>query len=124
LKEQILDQFPSSVRVTYNVEKIQFILVGREIEPGVYASTVDWPDFDLNLWSNYYFDLDFSSDPNYETEYVDSNHVMKFDHWFYETNLKIRVVKQIRGTNGEYLGEIAVDFYKLRDYDKLFGDLE
>ena len=118
------NSFPSAVRIMYNFEKYQFILVGKEIEPKVFASTVDWPEYNINWWSSYYFATNNAPDPNYETEFIGKDGNMKASSWFYETNLKIRIVKQIRGINNEYLGEIAVDFYKLRDFNKLFSNIE
>lgn len=108
----IISDFPSAVRASYNIEKYQYILKGRQIEDGVSATTAEWPENNLNYWSNYYFEKGDLLNPNGE---------IKLDHWFYETNLKYRIVVQIRSPDNRYLGEVAVDFYKFRNFNKLFS---
>jgi len=105
------------VRVMWSYEREQVFVLGREITPGIYALTGDWPEHGLVFWSKYFFDSDYSPDNN--TEHIRLGK-MDYPYWFYETNLKIRIVKQVNDSKGNYLGEIAIDFYKFDNYDVLF----
>lgn len=120
LNRELLEKYPNCVRVMWSHGKFQLFVLGKEIEPGIRATTAEWPAVNLVLWDRYYWEVD-SAPPGFETEYVDSQGIMKFPEWYYETNLKIRIVKQIRDGEGRYAGELAADFYKFDSYRTLFA---
>ena len=45
---------------------------------------------------------------------------LEVDYWFYESNLKLCVVRKIYDNDGKYYGELSMDFYKLDKYNELF----
>lgn len=119
LKKEILNHYANCPRVMWSLGMAQFFVIGKEIEKGVYASTAEWPDFELVYWNDYYFDAEYLPE-GVTTKYIGKEGQMRFREWYYESNLKIRIVKQIRDKDNNYLGELAVDFYKFDDYEKLF----
>lgn len=116
LSKSVLDHFNNCPRLMYSIERTQFFVLGKEISNGVFAST---DGLSLVYWGDYYFGVDYSA-PGTTTKFIGSNGQMNFKEWYYESNIKIRIVKQIRDEEGKYCGELAVDFYKFDDYDKLF----
>lgn len=110
--------FSECIRLMWSYEREQIFVIGKEISPDLYASTAEWPDYELVYWNKYYFDGDYA--PHNSTDQLE-NGIMKYSYWFYETNLKIRIVYKIEDNEGQYLGEFSVDFYKFDDFDSLFN---
>lgn len=120
IKDLLIITLPGVVRGMYAIDDIQYIEAAIEIEDGLFANTLDF-EFDTTdqvYWTSYLLN---SQPTKYKREDVlDKEGRMKYREWFYESNLKIRIVKQIRDEKGNYYGELYIDYYKLDEYDKLF----
>jgi hypothetical protein len=120
LSENLIKANDFVVRCMFAINSIQYIEVAKRLSNGQPAKTLFSMETDTVYWMNvlegqYPFgDL--------KKRHTDEQGLIKYDHWFYESNLKIRIVKQIRDKNNKYLGEIYVDYYKLDKYEELFDE--
>lgn len=118
LQNQLLPTLPGAIRCMIAIEDIQYIEVAIKINENMSAITVD-PEFGDNVyWTAYLMGGQPTELP--KEDVIDDQGVIKYNEWFYESNMKLRIVKQIRDTDGKYYGEIYADYYKLDQYDKLF----
>jgi len=119
VKINLLDKYINCVRIIYGIRMTTVFEVAKKIN-GEFATTPYWPDSELTLWSDYYMYAEYAPKQTYK---IVENYAIKYPYWFYESNLKLIVVVQVRDEEGNYYGELRVDFYKFEDYDMLFDKL-
>lgn len=73
------------------------------------------------FWSIHYFAQLWGKEPLYKDSGKVYNRDLTQDYWFYESNMKIVVVQRMRDKEGNYFGDISMEFYKLDNFDKLFN---
>ncbi len=121
LKDKFLPKLKNGIRCMIAVKNMQYVEVAKEIEKNIYAATVSPDDpTDSVYWFRYLNHpelLGIKSD-----DILDAQGNIKFHEFFYESNLKIRIIKQIRDEQGNYYGELYADYYKLDQFDKLFDE--
>lgn len=118
VKTELLTLLPGVIRCMVASYDMQYLQVAIQIDKNLFATTVDADSFSTVFWKDYYRD---DPPPYINPEgVIDDQGVIKYHEWFYESNLKLRVVKQIRDKDGKYYGEIYADYYKLDEYDNLF----
>jgi hypothetical protein len=118
MRSELLPKLKNGIRCMLAVNETQYIEVAKEIDKNKFAVTLTLNTVDGVFWTNYLHFHQYGDTPNI----LDSHGVIKYTEWFYESNLKIRVVKQIRDEKGNYYGELYADYYKLDQYDKLFDE--
>ncbi len=121
--KNLLPQLKNGIRCMIAVRTSQFFEIARKIGNNEYATTMPITGgmFDEVFWNRY---LRPGMQPIQlpREQVLDEQGVIKYREWFYESNMKIRVVKQIRDEQGNYYGEIYADYYKLDQFDKLFDE--
>lgn len=117
IRAELLPKLKNGIRCMVAVKDLQYIEVARKISDDNYAVTL----IDQSVENVYWTDLIHRVDTDLPNV-LNAQGVIKYHEWFYESNLKIRVVKQIRDDKGNYLGELYADYYKLDQYDKLFDE--
>jgi hypothetical protein len=117
MQNELLPNLKNGIRCMLAVKELQFIEVSIKIDKDTYAATLPPDQGDNVFWTEYFFQFN-SNTP----KILDKQGAIKYKEWFYESNLKIRIVKQIRDEKGNYLGELYADYYKLDQYDKLFDE--
>jgi hypothetical protein len=116
MKNELLPKLKNGVRCMLAVGDTQYIEVAKRVDKDRFALTITSNAVDGVYWARYFRYQEYGGTPNI----LDSQGAIKYPEWFYESNLKIRIVKQIRDEKGNYLGELYADYYKLDQYDKLF----
>ena len=118
MRTELLPQFENVVRCMFAIENVQYIEVAKLLINNTIATTLLDEEGDTVYWNKIlYGEYPYQ---DLHDKYTNKIGLIKYDYWFYESNLKIRIVKQIRDKQGNYLGEIYVDYYKLDKYDELF----
>ena len=85
-------------------KKIQYIEVAKKIDENKYATTLTINPIDSVYWINYLQNPDLMGVKR--GDILDSQGVLKYHEFFYESNMKIRIIKQIRDDQGNYYGEL------------------
>jgi len=117
IAKDLFPKLPDAIRCMVGSYDSQYIEIALELDANTFAYA-DSDSFTTVFWKDYYRD---DPPPYINPEGIlDDQGVIKYHEWFYESNLKLRVVKQIRDKDGKYYGEIYADYYKLDEYDKLF----
>jgi hypothetical protein len=119
LRKQIFNEFEDIVRIQVSYDNLVAFELAKQIGDDEYATMlvhVDYECYTFVAWWLYYAHA--QNTPG-GTEYVKDGR-MRFPYWFYESNLKLRIIKQIADEQNNYYGELSVDVYKLDKYDELF----
>jgi hypothetical protein len=121
LKAKLLPKLTNGIRCMVAIDDTQYIEVAKEIDKNIFAATVsDLHPNDSVYWFRYLQHPELMGMKR--EDILDSQGVIKYREFFYESNMKIRVIKQIRDEQGNYYGELYADYYKLDQFDKLFDE--
>jgi hypothetical protein len=121
MNSELLPKLKNGVRCMLAIRSNQYIEVAKDIDEGTIAQTTTKEYGDDVFWFDLLRTGRYSWSPK-DVNFLDEQGVIKYHEWFYESNMKIRVVKQIRDKDGKYYGKIYADYYKLDEFDKLFDD--
>jgi hypothetical protein len=122
IKNEILDAIPECARVMEGIYYGQYYEIPKEIGNMKLSMSEDWMTLGIAAWGEQYFKRQTMDEKELELYFEKDKKTFKYKEWFFETNMKIRIVKQIRDKDDSYCGELVADFYKIGDFDKLFDE--
>jgi hypothetical protein len=121
LLHKILDKYPYCTRVMIGYKWDLVYIVPKKIAENEYL-TLNFENghYGLVWWNSHYFQELWHTPPVFTLEGHTIDQRLNQDWWFYESDLKLVVVHKIKDEQGNYYGELELDFYKLDEFDKYF----